>query len=131
METPKPKMAHFFLLKSENAEKTPIYAQCWNNGIVKDVISISYWPEICYRSLNVLDVLKLKVLIEVLNNFANKYVWTIVEYDMIFDQISVNTPKEVVVYEDYLKGEGFLPTEEQNAILEQYRQEVIENYGKE
>ena len=118
--------AHFYLLQAENEEGAVVYAQVWNNGIVRNELSISHWAEICFRSINLLEVLKLKILIEVVDNFVNRYNWKIVEFDMDFDQISVNTPKERIEYVDYYVEKPIKPEWEE--ILNKYRKEMEEDY---
>jgi len=97
MDTPK---GNFYLLRSVDKEGKTIYAQNWNNGIVRDSLSISHWAEICYRTLNLVDILKLNILIQVFNNFMNGYEWEVVMYEMPLEQYACNEPKEKINWVD-------------------------------
>jgi len=124
METPK---GNFYLLKSVDENGKDIYAQNWNNGIVRDSLSISHWAEICYRSLNLIDTLKLRVLIEVFDNFMNKYPWEVVEYEMPLEQYACNEPKEKANWVDV-----YTPTpidEKISQELELYKRNLEAQYN--
>jgi len=126
------RMGLFYLLRSKDKEGKEIYAQMWNNGIVNDELSYSSWAEISYRCLDRLSIFKLKALIGIFKNFMNDFEWEVVKYEMIFDQISFNKPKERINYVNLLfdSKEPSEMTLEEEALIEEFTKEKIQEYGE-
>lgn len=122
---------NFYLLESEDENYKKCYVQKLTSSSTGDEICLTYWPEYAARCLNYLEVEKLRVLVEVVDNFVNKIgPWKVVKYNMDMDQQTwAAQPKEMVEYKNELgKVDEFTP--EQLLELDEYRAKVELKYSK-